>query len=37
MRGTCAPDILLYGDGSTPMGLNMARQSQRPLSPLLLR
>jgi uncharacterized protein YtpQ (UPF0354 family) len=40
-----APDILLYGDGSTPMslealktlGLNMARQSQRPLSPLLLR
>lgn len=40
-----APDVLLYGDGSTPrglevlktLGLNMARQSQRPLSPLLLR
>lgn len=40
-----APDIVLYGDGSTPRGLealktlgrDMARQSQRPLSPMLWR
>ena len=39
------PDLLLYGDGSTPMavdvlrkyGLEMARKSTRPLSPVVLR
>jgi len=40
-----APDVVLYGDGSTPVGLDalrtlgmeIARKSSRPLSPLLLR
>lgn len=40
-----APDVLLYGDGSTPVGVeamrtfgrDMAKKSSRPLSPVVLR